>query len=172
VKVKQTITLRIKDPSGPQTFAVTKGSLLLRVFKNNLQWYCTPLSGNGQFGWYQGSVDVFEIAQKQKSSTAESSSVSEFSEKIQLRLDNANAQYDTFFTYFNTKTSQNRSIPRWTMTIDGNTIHCILKGSPTIDNYLEKSTRYIVSDLEHILLGKQYQASYARGEIIIRPRTP
>jgi hypothetical protein len=172
VKVRQAITLRIKEPGGPQTFSLPKGSLLLRVFRNNLQWYCIPLSGNGQFGWYQGSIDAFDITQKQKSSTMEIVGTSDFSDKIQQRLKDANAQYDTFFTYFNEKTSQSKSVPRWEMTINGNTIHCILKGSPIIDKYLEKSTRYIVSDLEHILLGKQYQASYAHGEIIIRPRTP
>lgn len=170
VKVKRSITLHIKESSGPRTFTVSKGSSLIRIFNTGSFWYCIPLSGSGQYGWYQGNANVFEVNQKQNSIPVKEFVITEISEKIKARLDYANAQYDTIFTWFNTKTSQNRSHPYWSMTVEGNTIRCILKGSSSIYRQLEKSTHYIVSDLEHILLGKQYQASYVNGEITIRPR--
>jgi hypothetical protein len=172
VKVKRTITLYIKELSGPRIFTVTKGSSLIRIFSSNGHWYCISNSGAGQYGWYQGSTEVFEVLEKQKIVPKKEFEIAEIGEKIKIRLDNANAQYDTFFTWFNTKTSQSKSIPCWTMTTEGNNIRCILKGSSSVCNLLEKSTHYIVSDLEHILLGKPYQALYANGEIIIRPRLP
>jgi hypothetical protein len=170
VKVKRTITLHIKESSGPRTFTVTKGSSLVRVFNTGSFWYCFPLAGSGQYGWYQGNADVFETTAKQKSLPVKEFEITEISDKIKARLDYANAQYDTLFTWFNMRTSQNRSHPFWTMTTEGNTIRCTLKGSSTLHKQLEKSTHYIVSDLEHILLGKPYQASYVNGEITILPR--
>lgn len=170
VRVKRSITLHIKESSDPRTFTVAKGSSLIRVFNTSSFWYCVPLSGSGQYGWYQGNADVFEVTGEQKSVPVKEFEISEISEKIKARLDYANAQYDTFFTWFNTKTSQNRSHPYWSMTTEGNTIRCILKGPSSVYKLLENSTHYIVSDLEHILLGKHYQASYVNGEITVRPR--
>ncbi len=172
VTCKRFITLSIKEPGGTRKVTLQKGAALKRVFKSNGMWYCSAISSHGEFGWFQGGAESFDVAVKKASVQTQSYTLTEISERIKSRLDNANAQYDTFFTYFNRKTAQSKSIPSWNMLIDGNSIRCILKGPSLIDKYLEKSTHYIISDIEHILLGKPFQTSYNKGEIIIRPRTP
>jgi hypothetical protein len=172
VTVNRPVTLSVKEPGSTRKLTLQKGASLKRVFKSNGLWYCSAISSRGEFGWFQGGTESFDIASKKSSVQTLSYSLTEISDRIKSRLDNANAQYDTFFTYFNKKTSQNRSIPSWGMQIDGNSISCILKGPSQIDKYLEKSTHYIISDIEHILLGKLFQTSYNKGEIIIRPRMP
>lgn len=169
---KRPITLSVKEPGSPKKITIQKGAQLKRLFKSNGSWYCSAISSHGEFGWCQGGAESFDIAAKKVVSQEQPFSLTEISDRIKSRIDNANAQYDTFFTYFNKKTAQSRSIPSWSMQIDGNSIRCILRGPSLIDNYLEKSTHYIISDIEHILLGKPFQTSYNNGEIIIRPRMP
>jgi hypothetical protein len=172
VTCKRPVSLSVKEPGGSRKITIQKGAKLKRVFKSNGSWYCSAISSHGEFGWCQGGAESFDVSAKKTVSIDQSFSLTEISERIKTRIDNANAQYDTFFTYFNKKTSQSRSIPSWNIQIDGSSIRCILKGPSLIDRYLEKSTHYIISDIEHILLGKPFQTSYNKGEIIIRPRMP
>lgn len=172
VTCKRALTLSVKEPGNARKITLQKGASLKRVFTSNGLWYCSAISSNGAFGWLQGGAENFEVTEKKVSMQTQSYSLIEISDRIKARLENANAQYDTFFTYFNKKTAQSRSIPSWSMQINGNNIYCILKGSSLIDKYLEKSTHYIISDIEHILLGKPFQTSYNKGQIIIRPRMP
>jgi hypothetical protein len=172
VTCKRNVSLSTKEPGGSRKVTIQKGAQLKRVFKSNGSWYCSAISSRGEFGWCQGGAESFDVTTKKVISQVQSFSLADISDKVKSRIDIANAQYDTFFTYFNKKTSQSKSIPSCSMLIEGNSIRCILKGPSLIDKYLEKSTHYIVSDIEHILLGKPFQTSYNKGEIIIRPRMP
>jgi hypothetical protein len=168
VQLKRAISLSEKTTSGKITFQCKEGESITRVFQHNSSYYLLKRGKPGRYGWYSGSPDVFR-----KTKTIQKLEVSNTEEilpGVQSRLNSANQNYEQYFGYFNDLTQKQKSIPKWSLKREGQTIRCTLNSSQQINTELQSSTRYILQDIEQMLLGKPYIVTYNPGEITINPR--
>jgi hypothetical protein len=49
-------------------------------------------------------------------------------------------------------------------------MRCWLTGPKTYSSQLEQSTRYLVNDIENMLIGKPFSVAYREGEILIESK--
>lgn len=150
--------------SGASPLSLGKGTTVVRVFQKSGSTYVFAPDRN-MYGYIQ-STTVFRkravtVSQPVKINT------SDITESIKRRLDAANEHYTSTFSFFNTHTGQQKSVPSWYIESDGKRIICTLKGSRQTIGQMEQSTSYIVKDIEHFLLGKPYSVRYENFQITI-----
>lgn len=167
VYLRSPVSLFESYPSNGSSFSVGKDERVIRIFKYNSSFYLLhekPL----RYGWYTGRSDVFRKIQVVP--MAETVNTADIQNRIQSRLDAANESYGQIFSFFNQVTNQQKSIPQWKLESTGSTITCNFVGSNLVSSQLEQSTRYIVQDIEQILLGKPFTVTYSAGRISIDRR--
>jgi hypothetical protein len=150
--------------SGTSPLSLSKGSTVIRIFQKSGSTYVFAPDRN-IYGFIQG-VSQFRkraapVSQPVKVTTTT------IIESIRRRLDAANEHYASTFTFFNTHTGQQKSVPSWHIESDGSSIICTLKGSKQTIAQMEQSTSYIVKDIERFLLSKPYAVRYENFQIII-----
>lgn len=163
------LTVYEQYPSGGNTSSINKDEKVIRIFQFAKNIYILRLSQPQKFGWCPATQNFTK--QTEKTTTFMKPDIAtDIYCSIQSRLKRANENYDSIFSYFNKLTQKDNSIPKWTISKDGNTIRCTLKGSTTIQKQLESSTNYLFRDIEQLLLGKGFETNYSNGEIVIQPR--
>ena len=171
--VVATTSLRLSDrnPPGSAGTTIAKGETVIRVFTcGSASYYYRP-GASALFGWSQASRNAFKAPDAAASHTV-ADEYALLHERIMKRLADANERYDSLFRFFNTKTQQQKAVPRWKYVAEGNFHRYTLAGSIETVGQLESSTEYIIRDIDYMLMGKPFAASYRNGVITIGPRAP
>lgn len=168
VLLKQTINAYQKFPSGGPITKCIADQPVIRIFKHSGSYYVF-IPDKRQYGWLNSGTAVFKSISKTPIDSR-TFSINDISGMIEARLTAANEIYNQYFGFFNEITLQQKSVPQWKLHNDGKTLKCILSSSVQINEQLQKSTRYVLQDIEQMLLGKPFSIQYTSGEITINPR--
>ena len=156
--------------SGGSLAALNKGDTVLRIFSWRGSNYMRRCGAHPVFGWTGSSKGRFRAVEPLPTVHASEDDFAPLHLRIMKQLQAANERYDSLFSYFNHRTRQERNAPRWIAETTGDAHRYILKGSDEVVMTLDTSTRYLFRDIEQLLLGKPYLASYRQGIITIRRR--
>lgn len=169
VQLKRETKISDKYPSGSTTRVCKPDQILVRIFQQS-GFYYVFVPQMDLYGWIAANPSLFKT--KEKISKIDNTfSVADIEHIVLTRLTAANQDYQAYFGYFNTLTQQDKSIPIWKLENDGKRLHCKLSGSsPQVARQLQQSTRYIVQDIEQMLLGKPFAVQYSSDEITITLR--
>lgn len=157
---------RTYPPQPPASQLCKKGTMVARFFSIKGATYLRPLASKSDFYWTTATSSAFQapaalVPEKQHYSFAE------YQQRIQKRLIRANTQYDSLFCFFNKLTQQQKTVPHWEFSSQSDRYICTLQGSMETTKRLAESTRYLVNDIENILLGKSFSVTYTDNRIEI-----
>jgi hypothetical protein len=164
VESKRDITISQQYPSGGTRHTIKSGQLVTRIFKSNGYYFIGTLSTPRHFGWCSENTSFTASKAVQESRKIDYTA---YQNLIEKRLEAANEMYQSLFGYFNTMTNQDKAIPHWSLIIDGKVYRCILNGSKETISQIQHSTRYVVQDIENLLLGKPFSVNYSNNQITI-----
>jgi hypothetical protein len=165
--VAASLSLTRKPSGGGSIATLNNGAAVLRIFTWQGSAYVLSASPDPRYGWCRSSERLLRPIVQKSASTG--SDFALLHQRIMKRLIEANDRYDTLFSYFSSRTRQEKSKPEWVAdpTVDR---QYILRGSDEVVTVLENSTRYLVRDIERMLLGKPFLVSYRKGIISIESR--
>jgi hypothetical protein len=158
-----------KYPPGLESGWLKKGEIVVRLF--SCQGFCCVKCpgakteyGWGKFGAKTGWKRLEQAAEKQQGLN------DMLTERIISRFKDANRTYAEYFSHFDKLTQQEKTVPVWRCEAKGNEVHCSLNAPYASTSQLDESTQYLVRDLENMLIGKQCDVRYEKGEIFIKPK--
>ncbi len=162
------LSLTRKPSGGGSVATLNKGAAVLRIFSWHGSEYVRSTSPQPRYGWCRSSKRLLRPIVPKNTSAAGSGSAL-VHQRIMKRLIEANDRYDTLFSYFSSRTHQEKTTPEWIAdpTVDR---QYVLRGSDEVVTVLENSTRYLVRDIERMLLGKPFLVVYRKGVISIESR--
>lgn len=168
VTINKNMNVYERFPASGKIHNCKIGQSIIRIFRHSDYVYVF-IPENKQFGWTGNITGLFKKSQKKHlgESVLE---IDDIVDIVDSRLKSVNDDYEIFFNYFNNLTQQGKAIPEWTIINDGKQLRCKLNASGHISEQLSQSTRYVVQDIEQMLLGKPFVVQYASGEIIINHR--
>jgi len=155
-------------PSQGKTTLMKKGTRVVRIFRYRNATYLCRLSSPAMYGWTHVQNSSFK-----RTVAVPKTSNDEFilvHDRIMRRLEQINNRYDSLFTFFNSVTRQRKSVPKWIYEQNGTLHRYILSGADETVTQLEGSTRYIVDEVEKLLLGKPFSVTYENGIITVSQR--
>ena len=158
-----------KYPPGLESGWLKKGELVMRLFSCGGSC-CVKLPGaKNEYGWSRfgaktGWKRLEQGAEKPQGLTGM------LTERIIDRFKAANKTYADYFSHFDRLTGQEKTVPVWRCEAKGNEVHCSLNAPYAATSQLDESTQYLVRDLENMLIGKQCDVRYEKGEIFIKPK--
>jgi hypothetical protein len=85
-------------------------------------------------------------------------------------MEKVNRLYEDYFGYFNKKTGQEKTVPRWHCEAGERSLTCTLIGAYASATGLEESSRVLVRDLEALLEGTAYEVVFRPEMIVIKKR--
>jgi hypothetical protein len=151
-----------------------KGETVVRVFQYRDKWYVKRPGRPARFCWCTFSARSVQSGwRKIVTAAVVDTGISNYlQDRIIERFRNANDTYRKYFSHFNTVTVQEKTIPvwHWDLQPQDRTVHCFLNAPYRTGAQLDESTRYLVRDLENMLIGKQYDVVCEKGDITIKPR--
>ncbi len=154
---------------GPSKGFLSKGEKVIRVFKYGNAWYVKRDTHPPQYCWCAlGNADAFHKATV-AAQEADTSVAKELESRILARFQTANDTYRQYFDHFNAVTGQSKTIPFWQCSIQNHAVSCVLNAPYRNTALLDESSRYIVRDIENLLIGKRYAVKSLHGEILIEP---
>lgn len=169
VETTRPVVLSERFPSEGKQIKVSAGEKTVRIFQSGNSVCLFKISSPRQYGWCSdpGALKKTRAAIQKSASLSDDSLIVE---RIRKRLQLANDTYRQYFDYFNNLTSKQKSTPMWEIKKEKSSVFCTLKGSQETIDQLQESTRYIVQDIEQLLLGKSMTVAYTNNQIIISPR--
>lgn len=165
----KSILLSEKYPSKGKRQYIKKGRLVTRLFRYQNFYYVAYKDVREIFGWCSLSSKYTwkpYASLSKEDFTLTPSLRNRISSKMQL----INETYKHYFTGFNGITGERKSVPSWKCMIDSQKVICILSGHYRNSMQLDRSTQYIIRDLENIVLGKPFEVIYKNGEIVVQPK--
>lgn len=173
--VSDTVTIGIsavkvydRYPSQGKTTLLKKGTPVVRIFKYRNATYLYRLSPPVMYGWTHVHNTSFKSSVTPPKKSAEDFTY--LHNRIMQHLGQINNRYDSLFTFFNSVTGQQKSIPEWTYEQSGALHRYTLSGANETVMQLAGSTHYIVGEIEKFLLGKPFSVSYENGVITVSRR--
>ena len=161
------ILLAQKYPAEGKQRYIAKGKLVTRLFRYRNHWYVLYRDVREYFGWC--SLAKRGTWKPYASLSREDYTLSAATQKrIVAKMKLINETYQKYFTEFNSLTGQGKSVPRWTCRVDSTRVTCTLSGRREYAAQLAESTKYIVRDLESILVGRPFEVVCRDGEINVR----
>jgi hypothetical protein len=159
-----------KAASGSGTQFLKKGENIKRIFQYRGQWYVRRAGRAAAFGW--SSFSDAPAWRRIKAVAVADTGISDFlQQRIIERFRTANNTYRKYFSHFNKITGKEKTIPQWQWDLgQALIIHCYLNAPYRTGSQLEESTRYLVRDLENMLIGKQYEVVCEKGDITLKPK--
>jgi len=147
------------------------GQRVVRIFQHRNATYCRTLSSPPAYGWvdFSGEREGRDWSILRQVTSTPDAIPRAIVQKVQARLDEANAVLGRLFTYFNSETRQQKEPPQWKVESSAKAIACTLGGTATPGQF-QQSTDYLVKDIEDIVLGAQLSLTHAPGRINIRLR--
>jgi hypothetical protein len=158
---------------GKDRIFLNRQEKVIRIFRSKDQWYLRRRSGGTvRYGWSSFSNSgawrrvVAAVA-------AVDTGISDYlQDRLIERFRIANAAYQQYFGHFNTVTGKDKTVPawRWELRPQAREVHFFLNDPYRTGSGLDESTRYLVRDLENMLIGRQYDVVCDKGDIMVRPK--
>ncbi|MBD3241823.1 MAG: hypothetical protein GF331_14640 [Chitinivibrionales bacterium] len=160
-------------PSLPnvRTLYLPKGERLARVFRSGNRCYVLRLGDRPMYGW-SPARSAWRAPREADDLDDGTMSVG-LRQRLLGRIDQINETYAQFFGHFSELTGEHRSVPVWMPAEQGaDRLSWRLSKPYGNDERLTRSTRYLIEDLEGMLLGKPYTVTFSNGVLAVVPRAP
>ena len=146
-----------------------KNAVVIRIFKHPNVFYILSSGRQNQYGWstLEPKNAWKKVVEEEKSKDSISAETAVIFQSIVDRMQAVNKIYEQYFGYFNEKTKQQKSAPRWECSPMTGALDCRLEGIFDPDQ-LSSSNQYLKQDIDNILIGKPYSVTYERGVITVR----
>jgi hypothetical protein len=156
--------------SGP--LFLSRQERVTRIFRYGNQWYLRRPGRNARYGWSSFSNSGAWRRVIAAAAAGVDTGISDYLEgRLVERFRNANDTYRQYFQHFNAVTGRDKTIPVWRWDLEpGKVIHFVLNAPYQTGSELDESTRYLVRDLENMLIGKQYDVVCEKGDITVKPK--
>jgi hypothetical protein len=158
-----------------RTVEIAKGLRVVRVFRSGPRYYCAALRDRTTYGW--SSLEPRSVWRKNERGVSAKTGVKDtglsetLRQRILARLMSADELYTTSFSHFNSLTGDEKTVPQWRCEYSGSRMHCELAGPYKNGDQLSESTRYLVQDIQNMLIGTDYGVICKNGELIIEKRS-
>jgi len=147
--------------------SLDKDEILFRLFKYKNRYCLKQTAGKGPFGWStlanHSAWQRLKMSVQREEKTLNPAVI----DRLSGRMRAANSMYKKYFSAFNNITRAGKTAPQWKKRTLENGIRFALSGPESSVKQLEESTRYLVRDLENILIGKPFSVNSTEGEITI-----
>jgi len=164
--ITKDIMLSSKLTDSRPGITVKKGSMVIRIFQKGTKTFLYSTEEQKRYGWCT-ETGIFKKAIKAALKAAPVNA-SEIMRPVRKRLETANENYKNIFTFLNELSRQQKSIPIWKIEDkESASFVCTLTGSKQTVSQMESSTKYIVQDIEHLLLGKPFSVTFTNNTITI-----
>jgi hypothetical protein len=165
------LKLAERSAGGGRMVTASKGERLVLVFSYRDQYYVLRTVGGRRYGWCPRlSASSWRKVAAAAMVAADTSLAAMAREQLKGRIASANETYRRYFEGFNQATGEAKSAPLWRAAADGAEMRWTLAGPRQYAEQLSGSTRWLVQDLEGILVGTGYTAAYENGEVAVRRR--
>jgi hypothetical protein len=147
---------------------VPEGERFLRCFRDGSRTYVRRIDPPATYGWalLPPAREGKDWKPMLQSSPVLTALPSDILARIRSRLGSTNDLLRNLFSYFNSQTSGRKPTPHWELEGSDRDASCVL-----LDGHgesFQQSTKYLVRDLDDILLGTGFCASASPGRIEIR----
>lgn len=157
------------SPINAHPVYLTPGEKVQRIFRYQDDVYCGRTGAQQAYGWAslmgRGDGRTWKVLAAPGSSLTSVPPL--IAEQVRSRVEEMNRLLARLFGHFNTETHQQKETPRWEVEASRSMISCRLQGAPPGEHF-ERSTLYLVKDLENIVLGANLAVLHAPGRIDIR----
>lgn len=135
-------------------------------------YYVETLDGKKDYGWaflnsQRENISWFYPDKAETMSTTGLSA--ERVDRIRANVEAVNRQLQVLFTHYNNLRGQTRELPIWEIFETDEGLDCVLQPA-VYQADLAESSRYLVNDIENILLGSGYNATQRENVVEIRPK--
>lgn len=173
VEIIKDKALSFSETGGARVF-LARQEKVTRIFRNKDQWYLRRRTGGTvMYGWSSFSNTGAWRRVVAAAAPADTGISDYLQQRIIERFRAANATYQQYFGHFNAVTGKDETIPvwRWDVVRPGMKMHFFLNDPYRTGSGLEESTRYLVRDLENLLIGRQYDVACGeKGDITLKPK--
>jgi hypothetical protein len=168
----ETITaIRLSERHSGQgaSWNAARGTVLYRQFQYGEQQCLIAAGAQARYGWCAAtSRGSLRRVTRTAAPAPDIPSSVEIQAILAVRIASANTAYRTFFDHFNQATGHLRSAPAWRPAAAA--MSWRLNAPYTATRELDESTRYLVRELENLLIGKPFRVLFRDGEISVTPR--
>jgi hypothetical protein len=170
-KVLRDHSLFFTPTNSSRRLSLVTNERILRIFQHGNLTYSRRLTGQTAYGW----IELTEKSKERnwmvlKSTASASDSIpGDIVQKVHARVDEVNRVLVRLFEHFNKQFHQQKPIPQWSLESSDKTLSCLLQGTTEPESFQE-STRYLISDIENIVLGAELQVVLSPGRIEVRPK--
>ncbi len=146
---------------------LSSGERLSRLFKYRSAYFSESASAGPEFGWIRLSGGRGWQPFSKPQSVRTSNIPEHLRERIIAKFAEANQTYSEYFSYFNKKYDHEKKIPHWVVVITDEKITAGLEPSEYASP-LSESTKYLLNELENILLGTEFGVSFEMGKVEVK----
>ncbi|MCX6120144.1 MAG: hypothetical protein NTX44_00790 [Ignavibacteriales bacterium] len=159
------------SPDNTQRVDLRNGEKLIRYFQKGDQTYIRPLVASLRFGWARldGTVRALPPQGKERDNNKNTGVPDKTLERIEMKFREVNTLLANIFMYFNKQSNPKKSIPQWHSIESERSVAYVLEPA-LYGSYFSESDRYLIRDLDNILVGTVYSMSYTPGKIEIRQK--
>ena len=157
------------SPDKTQRFALQKDEKLIRYFQDGNLTYVRLLFKSSQYGWTHlgTNVRVIHAQEKEREMSANTALHDKTRGRIEAKIKEVNVLFANIFLYFNNQTTEKKTVPQWRSVESERGVAYILEPQSYGSSFPE-TDRYIVRELDNILIGTSYTMSSAPGKIEIQ----
>ena len=159
------------SPDNTQRVALRKTEKLIRYFQNGDLTYIRPLVAPLRFGWVRldGTVRALPPQGKERDHDKNIGVPDKTLGRIEMKFREVNTLLANIFMYFNKQSNPKKSIPQWHSIESERSVAYVLEPA-LYGSYFPESDRYLIRDLDNILVGTVYSMSYTPGKIEIQQK--
>ena len=157
------------SPDKTQRFTLQKDEKLIRYFQDGSLTYVRLLFKSSQYGWSRLGTNVRVIHAKEKEGKLTANTVLQDKTRgrIEAKIKEVNTLFANIFLYFNSQSTEKKTVPQWRSVESERGVAYILEPQAYGSSFPE-TDRYIVRELDNILIGTSYTMSSAPGKIEIQ----
>jgi hypothetical protein len=169
ITADKSIPFAEKGPFSVEAGFLKKGEQIIRLFSYNGVCCVKRPGAKSQYGWSRFGQNAGWKRQKQVVEKQEDLT-DELTRRILLRFESANKTYKEYFTNFAELTRQEKTAPVWKCEVRKNEVRCTLNKPYTTTSLLDESTKYLLRDIENMLIGKHFDVAVENGSITVSPK--
>jgi hypothetical protein len=164
------IRLEMPSSSSPADITVRRGETITVLFQSNDRYYVQTSGLRPRHGWCAlASRSAWRKSEETRILPAAHATLTpELKARLIECIASANRAYQTYFERFNQTTGQQKTAPVWRQaSASGNELRWSLSSPYNRSDELNASTRYLVQNLQDLLIGKPFTVTQADGDITV-----
>jgi hypothetical protein len=156
------------SPIGSSPRSLAKGEKAVRFFRHEAAIYCKNVNFPFAYGFIdtRGPVEGKDWSVVRNINAGRGAITPAVVQGIRAKMEEANRLLAKLFEHFNTEAHEERPVPRWSVAASVEAVTCTLLGARRTEDF-QRSTIYLVKEVENIVMGTGLRVSYAPGRIDI-----